>query len=936
MAEDRSSRKRGRNTQSETRENRQSREREYYSLYLELSKAIKRADVDAVKQFLTTHPDFDFDSDYYRSHNLMIIDILIDKLNAQSARSMNGSNKLIQILLLCIDADMEVSDKYIIKMVDHDIFLRAVDSALEVNFKEIKGDFDSSLLHFAINPKSIAFLIEKGIDPNVVGYRSQFSREIIPLTPIHICIETCIVLRLNKKPYNDIVDAMRAFVEGGADLFIEVKGKTILEHLINGLLVRYQLPDVVNAPRPALTNADKQDEQARIAMIRDILTHSNINYHKLFDGKYPGKWEQDMKGAPEIKQKAEHILHRIRLLSNLYVTLFSTSDIFVPPENAPNGNTQHIPLSFYERSLFGLRMRRGNRHQTISFDAIESIRNIILECLPQKTDTVDRNNNNNGDKEFPHFFFHKHGFSDGLTAYAIELHVADKGNNDQEKVSCPIINCNGIFDRNLLTAVLSPEAWKRFNHTPEMRKRLREEQEEVERRELTGLNITVPLHSAVLEANVEHVSFDNTYGYHWTMCPFCLQPIIRSDGCSYIGHEKPTSTTPNNLHPWCRKAYLVRKLWERYIMLAIFAVRTEQPDYKNYSDQQLFEFMHLEVCITCGGPTANHRHFDLTRPGVLINHNSGDYTSCGGGGRIELITRMRAVRNVYKNSKHTKPFEERSAAALEADKAATYIQLALRNKEWAEAAEWKEKVRLHPSAENLNGANQAIRNAIAVSKRDYPLWFRAADARADLERMKRPDTRSASGFNEKMMDELISIQEETVREYALQAKKSTEGFVPPIWVHELSKPDNEIWHPKNNTGFSMNLTEYDLWFLSGNQYIRDATAILNQPKNKRSWGNTVPEERFYADDYAYQLYHKDKALQQLQKEEVVEEPVGNKDVKNDSAHVAIHRHNNSNLPPLAPNQGGKRKTRSKRSHPKRSHPKRSHPKRKTRRVLFRK
>jgi hypothetical protein len=47
-----------------------------------------------------------------------------------------------------------------------------------------------------------------------------------------------------------------------------------------------------------------------------------------------------------------------------------------------------------------------------------------------------------------------------------------------------------------------------------------------------------------------------------------------------------------------------------------------------------------------------------------------DYAKCDGGGRVELIARILAIRKVYKTSRLKDPHKEREMAAIKADKAA--------------------------------------------------------------------------------------------------------------------------------------------------------------------------------------------------------------------------------------------------------------------------
>jgi hypothetical protein len=185
----------------------------------------------------------------------------------------------------------------------------------------------------------------------------------------------------------------------------------------------------------------------------------------------------------------------------------------------------------------------------------------------------------------------------------------------------------------------------------------------------TGLNVVMPIYEAALP-NMK--SLEPGYGdeYHETMCPFCLQPMTRGEGCSYMTHANP-KRLPGTEKPFCQKELVATELLEKYRAWA----RAVNPGAPR-------EALTLEACVECGRPCTGHQHFDIAsavpalmparmmpdplHPGRMIH----DYATCAGGGRPELFARMLAVRDVYKNAGIKDPKAERVAAAKAADAAA--------------------------------------------------------------------------------------------------------------------------------------------------------------------------------------------------------------------------------------------------------------------------
>jgi hypothetical protein len=187
----------------------------------------------------------------------------------------------------------------------------------------------------------------------------------------------------------------------------------------------------------------------------------------------------------------------------------------------------------------------------------------------------------------------------------------------------------------------------------------------------TGLNTVMPVYEAALP-NVLKMAEGYGMEYSETMCPFCLQPVSRNEGCSYMTHENP-KRLPTDQAPFCQPEFLVKSVLDKYKAMGttINSAGGGEPIP-----------LHIEICVECGRPCLGHQHFSLSsRVPKLVDsavkqnpNNPGqtifDYATCTGGGRAELFARMLAVRDVYRKKNFVTPKEEREAAAEFADEMA--------------------------------------------------------------------------------------------------------------------------------------------------------------------------------------------------------------------------------------------------------------------------
>ena len=230
----------------------------------------------------------------------------------------------------------------------------------------------------------------------------------------------------------------------------------------------------------------------------------------------------------------------------------------------------------------------------------------------------------------------------------------------------PLTNCQTVLTLNEIEAIVSPEFYRKFSVTERLK---------------TGLDVSIPLYDLALP-NVK--SMEEGFGeeYHETMCPFCLQPISRKDGCSYMTHENP-KRLPYDDTPYCQKEFVVNDLLQKYRSMGRTIYNNEETPGRT---------LHIEICVECGRPCLGHQHFDITSdvpklvPPVKMPDPANpermidDYATCTGGGRAELFARMLAVRDVYKTGGFKDTKEERKKAAWAADRGAKSAMYLARGK----------------------------------------------------------------------------------------------------------------------------------------------------------------------------------------------------------------------------------------------------------------
>jgi hypothetical protein len=256
---------------------------------------------------------------------------------------------------------------------------------------------------------------------------------------------------------------------------------------------------------------------------------------------------------------------------------------------------------------------------------------------------------------------HNHPLNGSITQEMMESYLEGHiGDVDKDAMPCyyqpnphihgqpvPTGNCKQRLTQAEIEVIVSPEFWARYSAPVPVK---------------AGLNQIVTAYDAALF----NTSSEDPAGYgdifHETMCPFCLQFEHRDTGCAYMTHANPQKL-PSTGAPFCQTDFAVQEIIDKYIA----AGRLAEPDVPD----------HLEFCVVCGSPCWNHKHFDNTHPTPRLMpliqdpgaRHGIDYGKCQKGGRQELIARMLAVREIFKDASRDVPKEERRDAAFLADQA---------------------------------------------------------------------------------------------------------------------------------------------------------------------------------------------------------------------------------------------------------------------------
>ena len=247
------------------------------------------------------------------------------------------------------------------------------------------------------------------------------------------------------------------------------------------------------------------------------------------------------------------------------------------------------------------------------------------------------------------YHIHAHPEEAATTRESLEEFLSGTLTQDEYDVKCYYSGggCKEMLTQSLIKKIVSPEFFERYS-APRPKK--------------SGLDLEVVNYDLVLRNSK---SMDNQWGniYHATMCPYCLKFEERGHGCSVMTHEN-VKGLPNEMAPYCDPGRAVEDLVKMY---------------KDTAAELNDGFVRLEFCVECGRPSSGHKHFNLDLTEMLDTRkvpdprNPGglmyDYGHCPGGGRVEMIARMLAVRDVYRRKDVKDIKEERRLAAWAADAA---------------------------------------------------------------------------------------------------------------------------------------------------------------------------------------------------------------------------------------------------------------------------
>ena len=230
--------------------------------------------------------------------------------------------------------------------------------------------------------------------------------------------------------------------------------------------------------------------------------------------------------------------------------------------------------------------------------------------------------------------FHEHTLNQGISEEGLEMYLTSiMDAPDKKNIKCYIPECEKNLQHHEIKGLVTEEFFERFMEPKDVSAKL---------------NIAQPM-DWILK-NIQSTTDGWGDVYHDTICPFCLAPEKREEGCAYMSHQ----TNSKLKSPYCQKYNIIPEIFNKYDSLC------------NY---------RLEFCITCGRPCCDHKHFDLDleNPRLLdtilvagVNAPDSRYTKCMGGGRPELFARLLAIQKVINEQEFENDFEQRKACALAA------------------------------------------------------------------------------------------------------------------------------------------------------------------------------------------------------------------------------------------------------------------------------
>lgn len=322
-------------------------------------------------------------------------------------------------------------------------------------------------------------------------------------------------------------------------------------------------------------------------------------------------------------------------------------------------------------------------------------------CIRRSNQPYAGYNSNAVNDEFSEVFdIHHHPLNRASTAEHIEAYLRASHMTRQDKNTTPCYNegCIEPLTLSQIKYIVSIDFYNEYTRPPPVRR---------------GLDQVIEIIDAIKEntATVDPVGYGTLY--HDSICPFCLQPISRSEGCMYLTHSKVDDFHPEA--PFCQTRFLIREIYDKY--------RNAARDAVNADDFGPFH-LKLELCAQCGRPCNTHHHFPSAAPYdrylAGLGQGRAEYGLCPGQGRAELFARILAIREVYRANNGINSMEERRLAAIAADDAPNNEALMARGEEilamepaervWGNAELPREKHYTNEAYQE-NGANAENENA---------------------------------------------------------------------------------------------------------------------------------------------------------------------------------------------------------------------------------
>lgn len=277
----------------------------------------------------------------------------------------------------------------------------------------------------------------------------------------------------------------------------------------------------------------------------------------------------------------------------------------------------------------------------------------------------------------PQYFFHKHDSmnteekSTGVSAKSFDYYLSKFTDApDKRNIPCMIADCPYKLSIAEMSALASPNVWSRFFKSSYVAD--------------TALSHTIPLYDMILSNTATRTDAFGTI-HHETICPFCIQPVSRENGCIYMKHDLPKTGRINaSERPYCDPKFVVKELRDLYYNKA-------REIYQNAGKSINTKLDDLSFCIECGRPCWRHTHFSLDKQSFIdpvMGLAGYDQGKCPGGGVVEKFARILAIRDVYSSGKYKNEKEERRAAAFAADEAPNNPELMRRAAAVHKSKEW--------------------------------------------------------------------------------------------------------------------------------------------------------------------------------------------------------------------------------------------------------